>query len=188
MGRVACGRIASRPWAWHNAGVCCERNLASETSGAGAGLAAGRHAGYKDCPHFSVFSVPICACRSRLCPWLPDSRFLAAQCCWPPCRRSRLSISAPADSPPPINGGGVSGLDLKTQLEKGLKAAPPGRISVHRSDHPTGGGRQPAGVAGPDHLRLGPQTDLGAATSILPIRPASPRAEPRSERKIAQPE
>jgi hypothetical protein len=30
-----------------------------------------------------------------------------------------------ADSPPPINGGGVSGLDLKTQLEKGLKARRP---------------------------------------------------------------
>ncbi len=41
-----------------------------------------------------------------------------------------LVLLAPAagwagDVPPPINGGGVSGLNLQTQLEKGLKARRP---------------------------------------------------------------
>ncbi|MGD9724667.1 MAG: hypothetical protein AB7O59_25400 [Pirellulales bacterium] len=36
-----------------------------------------------------------------------------------------LSLAARAASPPPVDGGGVTGLDLKTQLEKGLKARRP---------------------------------------------------------------
>jgi hypothetical protein len=33
-----------------------------------------------------------------------------------------VGLAAPAAGPPPIDGGGVRGLDLKTQLEKGLRA------------------------------------------------------------------
>jgi hypothetical protein len=36
-----------------------------------------------------------------------------------------FSAVAAAAEPPPVNAGGVSGLDLKTQLEKGLKARRP---------------------------------------------------------------
>jgi len=36
-----------------------------------------------------------------------------------------LSAAAVAGEPPAVNAGGVSGLDLKTQLEKGLRARRP---------------------------------------------------------------